>query len=516
MFNYRVNLGSDTNPRTKIGLNSLLLIERGGYIDPSKKLTKDYQLDININDHFRRSALHFHARNRNYQLFQYFLNLDNSIYQRTSSGQNCFLLVPEEGYLGLCKRLTEEKKFNINITDNYGKSALHYCTRKENYQFFQYFVNLGSNINQRTRNGQNCLLLAEEGGYVDICKSLIEEYNFDVNLTDNSGTNALHYCTGKGNYELFQYFVNMGIDINYRTNNGQNCLLLAAGKGNMDLCERLTKEYNFDINLTDNSGKSVLHCSAEKGYYELFQYFFGLASDTTKRTKNGQNCLHLAANRGYMEFCKKLTEEYTFDINITDNSGKSALHYCARNGSCQFFEYFLNLGSDINQRTTSGQNCLHLAAEGGYMDLCKKLTDKYKFDINITDNSGKSALHYCIGKENYQLFDYLVEMGSDINLRTKDGRNCLHLAAEKGHLDLCKKLADKYNIDINITDNSGKTALHYCTDKKNMNYFSILSIWEVISLREQTMVKIFSFWQPKKEMQIFMKDLQKNMISTST
>ena len=116
------------------------------------------------------------------------------------------------------------------------------------------------------------------------------------------------------------------------------------------------------------------------------------------------------------------------------------MHYCAIKGNYQLFEYFVNLGSDINQRKSNGQNCLLLAAEGGYMDLCKRLTKEYKFDIHITDNCGKSALHYCAVKGTYQLFEYFVSLGSDINQRISNGQNCLLLAAEGGYMDLCKRL----------------------------------------------------------------------------
>ena len=52
-------------------------------------------------------------------------------------------------------------------------------------------------------------------------------------------------------------------------------------------------------------------------------------------------------------------------------------------------------------------------------------------------------------------------MGSDINLKTNDGKNFLHIAALHGHLNLCRKLTDEYKYDVHITDNKGWAALHF-------------------------------------------------------
>ena len=51
-------------------------------------------------------------------------------------------------------------------------------------------------------------------------------------------------------------------------------------------------------------------------------------------------------------------------------------------------------------------------------------------------------------------------MGTDVQLKTNDGSNCLNIAAYQGHLNLCKMLIDKHKVDLHLTDNYGWTALH--------------------------------------------------------
>ena len=471
LFRYLIDLGSNINQITKNGQNCLMLAAKRGYVDFCKTLIEKYCFDIHITDYFGKSALHYCAENGNHQLFYCFLDIGSDINQKTNNGQNCLHIAAEKGYKDLCKTFIEEYNLEINITDNYGTSALLCCARNGNYQLFQYFIKMGSNINQRTKYDQNCLHRAASGGYMDLCKILVEKYNFDIHVTDYFGKSALHYCVENGNHQLFHYLLDMGSDINQRTNNGQSCLHIAAARGYKDLCKEFIEECNFDINITDNHGASALLCCAACGNYQLFQYFIKMGSNINQRTKYDQNCLHRAASGGYMDLCKILVEKYNFDIHVTDYFGKSALHYCAGNGNLQLFHYFLDMGSDINQRTRNGKNCLHIVVQGGYMDLCKILVEKYNFDIHVTDYFGKSALHYCVENGNHQLFHYLLDMGSDINQRTNNGQSCLHIAAARGYKDLCKEFIEECNFDINITDNHGASALLCCAAWGNYQLF---------------------------------------------
>ena len=92
------------------------------------------------------------------------------------------------------------------------------------------------------------------------------------------------------------------------------------------------------------------------------------------------------------------------------------------------------MGSDVYLKTKANQNCLHFAALGGHINLCKTLIENYGFDVCVTDNSGKSTLHNCAESGSVELFNYLVEVESEVSLKTTDGQNCLHFAGTQGSL----------------------------------------------------------------------------------
>ena len=60
---------------------------------------------------------------------------------------------------------------------------------------------------------------------------------------------------------------------------------------------------------------------------------------------------------------------------MADKNGWTGLHHSARNGSHELVKYFADIGTDINLKTSNGENCLHIAALYGHLNICKSLID---------------------------------------------------------------------------------------------------------------------------------------------
>ena len=122
---------------------------------------------------------------------------------------------------------------------------------------------------------------------------------------------------------------------------------------------------------------------------------------------------------------------------MTDNDGCTALYHSARNGNSELFKCLAGLGNDIKIKRNNGWNCLHIVSLYGHVNLCKTLFEKFKFHIEMTDNDELSALHLSVRNGSYKLVTYFTSSGCDIHLKTKVGWNCLHIAANFGHFNLC-------------------------------------------------------------------------------
>ena len=221
----------------------------------------------------------------------------------------------------------------------------------------------------------------------------------------------------------------------------------------------------FDVYTTDDEGWTTLYYSVREGSYESIKNLLAMGTNIKLATKNGKNCLHIAADYGHFNLCTTFISKYSFDVQLPDHSGCTAFHYFAKKGNYELVKFVVDIGIDIINTTDTQKNCLHIAAEYGHLNLYRALTSKHDVDHQLLDHYGWTALHYFAKIGSYELVKAVADMGIDINLKTNNGKNCLHIAADYDHLSLCKSLISKHIIDAQLPDHDGWTALHYFPKK---------------------------------------------------
>ena len=354
------------------------------------------------------------------------------------------------------------------------KGALLISAQSGSYELVKFFVEKGADIHEKTKAGYNCLHIAARNGHLNLCQTLIDDHGFDKYIADNNGWTALHNSAQSGSYELVKFFVEKGADVHKTTKADQNCLHIAARKGHLNLCQTLIDDHGFDKNIDDNSGWTALHNSVQSGSYELVKFFVEKGADIHEKTNAGENCLHIAARNGHLNLCKTLIADHGFDKNNADNIGRTALFNSAESGSYELVKFFIEKGADIRVRTVDGLNCLHVAAGLGHLNLCKIFIYEHGFQEDTADIYGFTPMHYSAGSGNLELVKLFLDRGADIYLRTNDGCNCLHLAAFRGQLNICKFLLEDNNFDIHHTNIEKFTALHFSAANGSLALFSYL------------------------------------------
>ena len=187
-----------------------------------------------------------------------------------------------------------------------------------------------------------------------------------------------------------------------------------------------------------------------------------------------EQLLYLAAAKGNLNQCKLVVEEYNISINSKEDDDWTPLHSASVSGSIDVFEYLVENGGEVDSKLNDNRTCLHIAASKEHLNLCKLLIEKYNIAIHSKDYGGATSLHSASSSGSIDVFEYLVENGGEVDSRLNDHRICLHIAALKGHLHLCKLLIEKYKIDINSKDYGGATSLHIASFSGSIDVFEYL------------------------------------------
>ena len=133
-------------------------------------------------------------------------------------------------------------------------------------------------------------------------------------------------------------------------------------------------------------------------------------------------------------------------------------------------------GIDLNSECIEGKTPLMYAAENGQLTnkTLKVLLDAGA-DINYVNSDGRTALKFALEHRKSNTIEKLLQKGANIN------KHDVIYGAQKGDFTIIKVLGDKVNdfVDINETDNEGKTVLIYAVQKGSLRDYE-----EVLKNRE--------------------------------
>jgi ankyrin repeat protein len=114
-----------------------------------------------------------------------------------------------------------------------------------------------------------------------------------------------------------------------------------------------------------------------------------------------------------------------------------------------------------------------LAIRNGDFDSLRKEVEK-GFDVNSKSNDFRhTALQEACLCNNFDIAQYLIKCGADVNVCDEDETSPLHLAVIMQNLKICE-LFIKQGADVNKLDLEGNTPLHESVSYGNLEIFTKL------------------------------------------
>lgn len=188
------------------------------------------------------------------------------------------------------------------------------------------------------------------------------------------------------------------------------------------------------------------------------------------RNNLDRTALHWAAANGHLNIVQILLQAKA-DVSFVDKYGMTALMWAACNGHVVIVEALMKAGAVATVVNRQGLNAVHCAAMNAHDDVINSIGTSV--DINTFCKDDLTALHIAAEKGYINVVNQLLTLKCDAKLKNKAGTTALHLAASAGHAAVIRKLL-RYGVEVDETDLNGTTALMMASESGHLNAVKVL------------------------------------------
>jgi ankyrin repeat protein len=318
------------------------------------KLLISYEADINAQDKTGKTPIFYAIENADLKITKLLLTNRANI----KDSPDLLNIAVKKECIEIVEALLQHDA-DINASDKYGRTALHFTALSESEGFFGFLTNedpdinikgeiaklllsKGASVDAQTKNGVTTLHAAIQKGYVKVVEALLK-YNANVNSGVKSDITPLHLSAQRGNEEISTMLLNKGANVNAKQKDGITALHIATQKGHKEVVKVLL-ECGAKVDSKIKSDITPLHLGAKKGYQEIIETILKFGANIDSRDDYGRTALHIASQEGHVEVVVTLLE-YGSDINITSRNNHTPLDH-AMAGIRSFHSQLNNYSSD--------------------------------------------------------------------------------------------------------------------------------------------------------------------------
>lgn len=347
------NAGLELNYKNANGANFLLMAI--GY-DKDLALT-DYLLskglkltDVDTNGN---TVFDYAARTGNVDILK-------QLQKRGVKSTNKALIFASEGTrsaannMAFYKYLVEDLKLNPKSTGDNGENVLHNLVgKKDQAENVAYFMSLGVDVNQTTKEGNTVLMEAAKGADVEMINTILSKTK-NINQKNNKGMSALSFAVNNGSASVISHLVKNNADVQVKDNAGNN-LAFYLIQSYRPIRPNQKDDFSDKIKVLTDSGLNFKEAQ-----------------------KDGSTILHLAVAKNDLKLLEKL-EAFQINVNAVNEEEMTALHKAALIAKDDtILKYLVTKGADVKLKTEFEETAYDLASENEALKLANISLDFLK------------------------------------------------------------------------------------------------------------------------------------------
>lgn len=406
-----------------------------------------------------------------------------------------FLAAAQDGDIILIRQiLKHQKKFNIDVQEASGKTALMYLAALNSDTGVRLLLECGAKIMLKEHEGgQTALHIAARCGSF-LSALVLVQFGADVDDNDNFKRTPLHWCIESSSLDtlvvLLRHAPSVNVDagdamlqtplhmacskgldshvrillkfsasVFVRDNGGQNPFHKTAESKTID-CSRMLLAHNPNLlDQKDNSGRSLLHLAVLSGNLPLIQFLIQSGAAIVTVDHNSRTLMHaLAAGSGSVDFANILLKN-DVTLDTVADAGIRPLHVAIQFQRNELAKFLIEHGADASKQDAAGRSPLVHCVIFGNLEIAALLLSNYNVGIDVTDHEGFTPLMYAVSINARSMVDFLLDHGAHVDTTDKHSQTALHVALHAKSFELAVLLTSR-GASVDHVNDRRRNALH--------------------------------------------------------